>query len=385
MIETKFISYVFILTVIISTPLKTIGFELDKTSLETSFRFDRIATHGFEVESETQFRINQSFSLIAAAKYLDAVQDSISGIRQLHGRIASGIIGFEWMMPKSIAVLKVHGGFDWITDWEIKPRGMLNLKLSPPIPPNPVIQNPSLTLNTWYDHEFFNGPAVKNRIASYGYSSDLEWITILGINAALSFKQEFLEPDNKLLDSTFTASTDKGYPVDTDTLPLNSKKTFYAYMYRKFGKFLYLGYAFSYTHTDHDRKVITDAELHEPGPDIDPGGPGGSENNRYYSFSWAYYPYPTPRYMLAHSITAACVFRIKKRIQIKLDIAFPFYSRQEMKTVLNYYEPNWGIMDNAYDRNEYGEHTEKFTGPLTINSEIGINFPSETTLSAVYS
>jgi hypothetical protein len=348
--------------------------DMESVHLGTAYRFDGLVTHGWEHDMGGKARLSPMLQLSGAATWIDATQEPIAGIVRLRGQIVSGIIGLQWTTLSNHLTIDANAGIDGVIEEKVKPRGVLKLVAAVPLPINPFIQHLKFTPEAWYTHSMFNGPAIRNTIASYGFAGDLGWSMGPKMAAAVNYRQEYLRPAQGALDSNFTASSALGYPVDTDTLHPNIKQTFYLYAYRQFLKVLYVGYSFSMNNTDEDRRVITGADIHVPQNPYEP---------LYYLFNWAYYPYPTPRRMLTHSITAAGVFTMGTVAQLKVKGAFPVYSRQEIKAVMPYYEPSWG-MNNAWDRNEYGVYSEKNTGILSFGAETAVRVTSRLSCTVNY-
>ncbi|MBD3321957.1 MAG: hypothetical protein GF350_12745 [Chitinivibrionales bacterium] len=353
---------------------------IELLSTKTSYRFDGIATHGWETELAGKLGLNRSLKLTTSLAYLDATQEPVSGITHLRGQIASGCIGAEWRTLKNHLLIDMEGGADRVLDWTAQPRGALTIESTLPLPASRFIQNVKLTPEIWYTHSMFNGPAIKNRVASYGYAVDCNWTMGPKMAAAANFRREYLSPNSSVLDSSYTATGRQGINVDTDTLKNNSKNTFYAYVYRNIIKPLYVGYAFSWTHTHYDRKVMTNY--------TSVSDPYAFPPQEYAFYEWAYYPYPSPRKMLAHiaSLAGAYAFANNSLI-LHADIAFPFYSKQELV-----YHPasedegNFIVPDTiaAYDRRYFPVYTEKFTGPLTFSSELKCNITGKTLVAVSY-
>ncbi len=348
--------------------------DMESVRLGTAYRFDGLITHGWEHDMGWKVRLLPTVQLSGTVNWLDATQEPIAGIVRLRGQIASVFFGLQWTTLSNYLTINANAGIDGVIEEKVQPRGALKLVAAVPLPINPAIQHLKFTPEVWYTHSMFNGPAIRNNIASYGFAGDLGWSMGPKMAAAVNYRQEYLRPEHRVLDSTFTSSSARGYPVDTDTLHTNIKQTFYLYTYRQIMKVLYLGYSFSMNNTENDQRVITDADIHVPRDPYD---------TLYYLFSWAYYPYPTPRRMVTHSITAAGVFSMGTVAQFKIKCAFPVYSRQEIKAVMPYYEPSWG-MNNAWDRNEYGAYSEKNTGILTFGAEASVRITSRLSCTAIY-
>jgi hypothetical protein len=338
-------------------------------------RFDGIATRVWEVKSGVAFSLKPNLALGGTIQYLDAVQEPIQNINRLQGRIVSTMADLSWMAQNNHLRLDLGAGIDVILDWKVKPRVECTLGVVLPVPPNPLFQNVKLTPVGWYRHRMPNGPAIKNRIASYGYSAELSSSLTPRGGAAVSFQQEFLEPADPVLDTSFLGPWPGG--VVPDTLQQNRISTFYAYLYRQILEPLYLGYAFSFTDAAIDRRVETYKEpVFDPHfSPANPGPHGGPHQGDIYK--WAYYPYPTPQEMLAHLISVTVNGGLGTKTLWKATVAFPLYSRRKIRYLPEYIDHN---DDLAY----YPYQDETFTGPLTMNASLTWNLTTRMGLEIAY-
>lgn len=341
-------------------------------SIKSSYRFDGLITHGWEHDFTSKTILNPAVTLIVKGNFLDATQDSIAGIVKLRGQIISAVTGLEFRACQNRIAIDFNGGIDNIIGWQVKPRGAIKFGLVAPIPYNRFIQNLKLTPEAWYTHSMFNGPAIQNRIASYGFSSELGLSMGPKVAASVNYRQEYLRPACTILSPEFTKignDTIFDPVVDTDSLDNNIKRSFYGYLYKQVFKSLYLGYAFSYATSLYDRKVLTNHELLKRTINA---GPMNFDELYGSLYGWAHYPYPTPIDMTAHIISIATNVPITSNLNSLLNLALPIYSYQLLRYPMNYWEYAWGGENTPpmYDRNSYEFEKEKNTGPLVIRADI---------------
>jgi hypothetical protein len=212
----------------------------------------------------------------------------------------------------------------------------------------------------------FNGPAIKNRIASYGYAGELSWSMGPKMAAAVSLRREHLRPSDPVLDTAFTdLSLQRGAPVDT--LKPNTLSTFYAYIYRRLTTFFYLGYAFSRLDAAFDGVALTDAQ--GPIPPLP-----------QYETTFAMYPYPTLNELISHTASITLLFNPVSSITWTSKASVPFYSAQKV-----YAFPDTLMTHHFDDQDEvkYGYKLE-FAAPLTIGTTVDYNVRNNLTVSFTY-
>lgn len=343
-------------------------------STGVAYRFDGVATRVWDVESGVSFSVRPNLDLGGTIQYLDATQEPIQNIKRLRGRIVSGMVDLTWRTLGDHLHLDLRGGIDGILDRQAMPRAECSLAVVLPVPPNPLFQNVKIAPVGWYRHRMPNGPAIKNRIASYGYSAELSTSITPKGGGAVNYQQEFLEPADPVLDTSFLGSWPGGIPPDT--LARNRVNSFYAYLYRQVLKPLYIGYAFSFTDAEIDRRVRT---YHEPvfrQPGEEPARPGeGPHKGDIYK--WAYYPYPTPQEMVAHLLSLTVNVASGHRVAWKATVAVPVYSRQKLRYLPEY-------IDHRDDVANYPYQDERFTGPLTMKATVSWNLTTNTGLELMY-
>lgn len=352
-----------LLCTLAATRVSEAGVEI---SASGAYRFDALVTHIAEGDVAIGVAVSPKLHFGATVEYLDATQTAIAGIRELRGQVVSGLLDFSWRTARDRLLLDMQAGVDGVVDWQVTPRVEGKVQATVPLPANRVFPHIILCPEGWYRHRMPNGPAISNRIASYGYAAEVRApIRTKGALAA-TFRQEYLEPADAVLDTSYLVSRSGGIPLDT--LEMNTTTTFYAYGYYQVLTHMHLGYAFTYTNAAIDRRVATFAE-----PVVGSGFPPIVG----MAYEWAYYPYPTPQGMLAHIVTAAVDVPLGGRGTWKTNVALPVYSRQRIR-----YLPDTVYVGD--DLSNYPYQEELFTGPLTFETACRLKISDRTELTIAY-
>lgn len=341
-----------------------------------AYSFDGFAAHNAQTEVGLGLSLAPALTIGGTIQYLDAVQEPIAGIRRLRGQVISGLFDVSWRTLRNHLLLDIHAGADAVMGWQVQPRGSAKLEATLPLPPTPVIQNIKITPQGWYRHYLPNGPAVANRVVSYGYSAEIG--ATMGAKGALAanFSQEFLQPANSRLDTSFIDTGIIHYYHDhlpAFSLKPNAITSFYAYIYRQVLKPLYLGYAFSWTDSRNDRRVMTSMEQVQQIGQIMPD----------FKTQSAYYPYPTPIEMLAHIVSITLNFRLGQVVNWKSNAAIPVYSRQKLH-FLPPYESGPRALTRLLNPDQYEYYEEEFTGPLSMESSVTWHIMPPTSVTVSY-
>jgi len=155
-----------------------------------------------------------------------------------------------------------------------------------------------------------------------------------------------------VLDSMFLDTIASGRP----SLPIekNSVNSFYVYAMGKIASSLNLGYAFSWSDSRHDQWIATRREPYVTFR--------GTRPESGISHEYAYYPYPAPRRSFAHLLVVDVPIIIGP-VAWRSKTAAPVYSSREQ-----FSSPQKVPLGQEINYNYY--YTQKYTGPLTLESKI---------------
>jgi hypothetical protein len=336
-----------------------------QVELSSSYMWDYLITGNWESDLCYRHRMSDGLAVRAAVNWLDATQDSISGIAHLHATDIGIRAGVRWTTLRNYAVIDVEAGANTING-AIKPHGKAEINAGVPLPRDLPLKNLRLKPSAWYTAHLPNAAVLVTGVSQTGYAAEMTGNLTNRFGFGSEFRQSFYRAansavDTALLDLRTLALT--AYDSLAETLDDNTVTSFYAYFYGTLFQHFYLGYALGWAHSAIDRWVATSRSFR-------PGIPPSRE------FAYAYFPYPTPVNSLAHLVSLSFNLPFGTAFSWSGKGAIPFYSRRDQLATLQNQPVMFG-QDPEY-------YTQEHTGPLTLESKLAWTATSRLAFSLRY-
>ncbi len=343
---------------------------------ELSFASDGFAATIGKAKAGIQVPVTPTLKLGADLEFLYTQQDYLFGILPVYERAVSGLFDIDWSLFRNHIQFDIRAGADVVQNWKTHPHLDAEIRAKVPLPPYWLLKNLRISPRTWYYPHVPFATAINNRVTSYGYEGEISG-ALGGKSAfAINYRHNVLEPESSKIDTSAIDTSIIRYPYPssvspTFTLPVNRLQNFYAYIYYRVLKPLYLGYAFSYITSAIDRNMVTSLRHLR----------NTSHEGTVYKIERAPFPYPTFKNLRSHMFTIAYRTSLTDLLTWTTNASIPLYSNQDIRYIDKYTNASGYPQAIHLD---YPFYAQENTAPLTFKSKILWKFSPRTHLTFHY-